>query len=372
MKQWKRYGQAAAIAAAVVMSLTGQTKRHQFSPQEKAFYADATLIDFVNPGLTITVNSATIGSDGTITVAYTLTDPNRLPLDSTGATTPGTIRVSFVAAVLPNGTSDYKTYTTSTASGTLLTSIQQPSADSGGATTILAPGQYQYVPADLHHLPVFSQNIGGHAIQSFGAADLDKPLRQLGSQSMSLELVAGEQGNLSLVGLIRFCEPADGEDLTLSGGGIVAFGHQHHFAIVIDEANPREALLRDSAAQRNHVEVPQVDAAFGERGVKARHQGLVLGTDRADKNLRGVIGCSLERPGFYELVGIGTNDAGASELSSVYYLRQMALPWVNPRGTSAMMNCLAYAHRLFLIRSNFNTARYSDGRQSYHKSCRSP
>jgi OmcA/MtrC family decaheme c-type cytochrome len=170
MKQWKRYGQAAAIAAAVVMSLTGQTRKHQFSPQEKAFYADATLIDFVNPGLTITVNSATIGSDGTITVAYTLTDPNGLPLDSTGATTPGTISVSFVAAVLPNGTSDYKTYTTSTASGTLLTSIQQPSADSGGATTILAPGQYQYV---FHtKAPSGFDPTATHTIGAYGSRNL--------------------------------------------------------------------------------------------------------------------------------------------------------------------------------------------------------
>jgi len=75
VKQWKRYVRAAAIAAALVMSLTGQTKKHRFSPHEKAFYADATLLDFVNPGLTITINSATIAADGTITATYTLTDP---------------------------------------------------------------------------------------------------------------------------------------------------------------------------------------------------------------------------------------------------------------------------------------------------------
>jgi OmcA/MtrC family decaheme c-type cytochrome len=144
VQQWKQFGRAAAIAAAVVMSLTGQTKKHQFSPQEKAFYADATLLDFVNPGLTITANSATISSSGTISVTYTLTDPNGLGLDVTGATTPGTIRVSFVAAVLPTGSSDYTTYTTTAATGTAITT-QQPSADSGGTVTALGSGQYQYV-----------------------------------------------------------------------------------------------------------------------------------------------------------------------------------------------------------------------------------
>jgi len=145
MKQWEQFGRAAAIAAVLVIGLTGQTKKRHFTPQEKAYYADATLLDFVNPGLTITANSATISSTGTISVTYTLTDPNGLPLDTTGATTPGTISVSFVAAVLPNGTNDYTTYTTTSASGTLISSEQQPSADSGGTATALGSGQYQYV-----------------------------------------------------------------------------------------------------------------------------------------------------------------------------------------------------------------------------------
>jgi OmcA/MtrC family decaheme c-type cytochrome len=145
MKQWKRYGQGVAIAVVAAIGLTGQTKKHSFSPREKAFYADATLLDFVNPGLTITANSASISSTGTISVTYTLTDPNGLPLDTTGATTPGTISVSFVAAVLPNGTQDYTTYTTTAASGATLASTLQPSADSGGTVTALGSGQYQYV-----------------------------------------------------------------------------------------------------------------------------------------------------------------------------------------------------------------------------------
>src|ERR1700689_593563 len=137
MKRWKQLGRAAAIAAALVISLTGQTKKHQFLPTEKAFYADASILDFVTPGLTITVNSASISSTGTISVTYTLTDPNGLPLDSTGATTPGATSVSFVAAVLPAGTNDYTTYTTTTATGTLIATEQQPSADSGGTVTAL-------------------------------------------------------------------------------------------------------------------------------------------------------------------------------------------------------------------------------------------
>ena len=60
------------------------------------------------------------------------------------STTPGTISLSYVAAVIPNGQEDYTTYTTRTATGTVLASIQQPGADSGGTATSVGPGQYQY------------------------------------------------------------------------------------------------------------------------------------------------------------------------------------------------------------------------------------
>jgi OmcA/MtrC family decaheme c-type cytochrome len=134
----------AALAALLVGSLTSASKR-PYSPHEKAFYADPQTVEFVAPGLTITVNSAAIASNGTITTTYTLTDPNGLPLDAAGVTTPGTITLSFVAAVLPNGQEDYTAYTTRTATGTVIASTQQPGSDSGGTSASTGtPGQYQY------------------------------------------------------------------------------------------------------------------------------------------------------------------------------------------------------------------------------------
>lgn len=144
MQRFKQYGRILAIAATVAMSLSSAPRKHQYTPQEKAFYADATLLDFVNPGLTITVNSASISSTGVISVTYTLTDPTGLGLDSTGATTPGTVSTSFVASVLPNNSLDYNAYTTKAASGTVLSSTLQPGADSGGTTTSLGNGKYTY------------------------------------------------------------------------------------------------------------------------------------------------------------------------------------------------------------------------------------
>ena len=135
----------AALAAVVALTLTAAGNRHQYSPQEKAAYADAATVQFVHPGLVITINSAQIAQDGTITTVYTLTDPNGLPLDAAGITTPGTVTLGYIAAVLPNDNEEYTAYTTRANSGPAVASTNQPGPDSGGVVTAIGPGQYQYV-----------------------------------------------------------------------------------------------------------------------------------------------------------------------------------------------------------------------------------
>jgi len=139
--QLKKFGFWIVIA----VSLTAAQQKHHFSPREKAFYADAQTVEFVNPGLVITVTGATIVANGTITVQYTLTDPTKLPLDSAGIYTPGTISTSFLAGYIPNSQSQYTTYTTKVATGTAVSSTNQPGTDSGGVITALGNGAYQYV-----------------------------------------------------------------------------------------------------------------------------------------------------------------------------------------------------------------------------------
>lgn len=134
-----------AFLAIFVACSIGAGDKQQFSPHEKAFYADAATVQFVRPGLNITINSAQIAQDGTVTVVYTLTDPAGLPLDATGVTTPGTISLGYVVAVLPNNSDEFTAYTTRANSGPAVASTNQPGADSGGVTTNPAPGQYQYV-----------------------------------------------------------------------------------------------------------------------------------------------------------------------------------------------------------------------------------
>jgi OmcA/MtrC family decaheme c-type cytochrome len=135
----------AGICLVVAVSLVGAQQKHHFSPREKAFYADAATVEFVNPGLAITVTGATIVANGTITAQYTLTDPTGLPLDSAGVNTPGAISTSFLAGVLTTGQDQYTNLTTRATTGTATGAVNLPSTDSGGATTALGNGAYQYV-----------------------------------------------------------------------------------------------------------------------------------------------------------------------------------------------------------------------------------
>ncbi len=135
----------AAFVALISLCLTGQTKKHEYSKREKAFYADPALVDFVRPGLGIAINSASISSAGVISVTYTLTDPSGLPLDAAGVNSPGVVALAYVAAYIPKGQEQYMAYTTEQATGAVLGTITRPFFELGGGTsTSLGAGQYQY------------------------------------------------------------------------------------------------------------------------------------------------------------------------------------------------------------------------------------
>jgi OmcA/MtrC family decaheme c-type cytochrome len=117
---------------------------NRFTRHEKAFYADPAVIAFVRPGLVVQIQSAAIATDGTISTVFTLADPQGLPLDRTGVTTPGPVSLSFVAATIPKGQEQYTAYTTRQATGPVLGTVTQAAADSGGTFTSMASGQYRY------------------------------------------------------------------------------------------------------------------------------------------------------------------------------------------------------------------------------------
>ena len=59
-------------------------------------------MQFVRPGLRLRSTLPTSLPIARSPLCNTVADPNGLPLDAAGVTTPGTVSVSFVAAVLPN------------------------------------------------------------------------------------------------------------------------------------------------------------------------------------------------------------------------------------------------------------------------------
>lgn len=135
----------AAFVALISLCLTGQTKKHEFSKRDKAFYADPALVAFVNPGLAVKINSAGISSSGVISVTYTLTDPKGLPLDVAGQQTPGAIGLTYFAAAIPKGKEQYVSYTTAPATGKVLGTVTRPTFEIGAGTlNPLGSGQYQY------------------------------------------------------------------------------------------------------------------------------------------------------------------------------------------------------------------------------------
>jgi len=129
------------VAGSVV--LVG-SNRSPYSPREKAYWADRALVQFVRPGLNITINSAQITNAGAINVTYTLTDPTGLPLDAAGVTTPGAISPTFFASYIPKGQEQYVALSTAPATGKALGTITRPTFEEGGTVTQVGPGKYQH------------------------------------------------------------------------------------------------------------------------------------------------------------------------------------------------------------------------------------
>ena len=133
------------LAGAVLLtSATTST----FSPHDKAFYASEKDVNFVRPGLQARILSAEIAQDGTIKARVRFTDPQGLPLDREGITTPGAISGSnpgMIAAFFDTGKNEFTAYTTRTQRSNITNeSAIQAGADTGGKWERVAEGEYTY------------------------------------------------------------------------------------------------------------------------------------------------------------------------------------------------------------------------------------
>ncbi len=170
----------AVVMGSVVLMATTTPKKTEFSVHERAYYAAQATVNFVRPGLTMKVVSANIAQDGTISVDYKITDPKGLPLDPAGITTPGNVAVSFIAAYIPKGQTQFFAYTTRTQTSPITkVSAIQAGADSGGATKQVADGEYVYTfktkaagPGNTAWDPTLTHRIGIYGSRNLTEFDL--------------------------------------------------------------------------------------------------------------------------------------------------------------------------------------------------------
>jgi len=140
---------SALILLVAISVMTAGSKSSVLTKHDKAYYADANLVNFVRPGLVVKIVSGAIANDGSITAKVTLADPRGLPLDRDGITTPGAITVSCMAAYIPKGQTQYVSYTTRTKTSTFPGSIgkqaiQAATDTPAGTWTKTAEGEYTY------------------------------------------------------------------------------------------------------------------------------------------------------------------------------------------------------------------------------------
>lgn len=116
-----------------------------YTPAEKEFYLDENQVDFIRPGLKVTIGTVTDMAPGKkASVEVTFTDNLNQPLDRLGGKTPGVVSARFAPAVFDPATNYYTN---------LIVSNGQPSRDTAGTWADLGNGKYKYTFATT--LPAF-------------------------------------------------------------------------------------------------------------------------------------------------------------------------------------------------------------------------
>jgi OmcA/MtrC family decaheme c-type cytochrome len=136
----------------------------------------ANVFPFVTTGVNVKIKSASIANDGTIVTRFTLTDSQGLGLDVNGIQTAGVESLSFVAAYIPKGQSQYVAYTTTVTAATSNTNPSQTQAgtDKNGKFNLIdaTTGTYDYtfgtkVPANWD--PTATHSIGMQGSRNLAA-----------------------------------------------------------------------------------------------------------------------------------------------------------------------------------------------------------
>src|SRR5664279_2999170 len=139
------------LAPAVLFNTASADERHP-AKRPVDFAAPAPLNGTTSPlgktGVVVKIQSAAIAKDGTITVRATIVDTDGLPLDRLGVASKGPVSLSFIAAYIPAGQTQYVSYTTTVAKPTIPGNTNpsqiQAANDSGGTWATNSVGDYTY------------------------------------------------------------------------------------------------------------------------------------------------------------------------------------------------------------------------------------
>lgn len=116
-----------------------------YSAQQVEAYLSPQQVQYIRPGLKITLNSIVIPEDRRPVVDVSFVDDMDQPLDRAGRVTPGAISISFILAYYNPAARDYVAYTTRVQTSPITgKSATQAVADSGGTWEDVALGRARY------------------------------------------------------------------------------------------------------------------------------------------------------------------------------------------------------------------------------------
>lgn len=159
---------ASVIGLTGMLTLSGGSAKSIFTRHQKAYYLAQNQIDFIRPGIVFKITKAQIATDGTITATFSIADPQGLPLDLNGVTTPGSVKVEMTLATIYNdGVSEQYTnhITRSVTDPKTGRTATQGTLDSGGAFHSLGDGLYTYTfkTKVAGFDPTATHSVGGQA-----------------------------------------------------------------------------------------------------------------------------------------------------------------------------------------------------------------